>query len=95
MSTKKQQKPAEVSRAIVAPPIRVALEYESTEHEGGREGGTFGDVAIEATVEGSRLALAERLRELASTIANTHGDPIRGATVIVLMRRPMTPKDWG
>lgn len=69
--------------------IVVGVKIESTPHEGGRDGFTAGDVLLEGTVvAGSRHDIANKLRAMADGIVNTSGDPMIGASILVLMRRP-------
>jgi hypothetical protein len=73
---------------ITVPPIQVRVVIASTEKEGGRDGGPFGDLLVESFVDGSRHSVAEELRQLAKVIANTTGDPVEGARIFVLLKRP-------
>lgn len=67
-------------------PIRIDVEKESTVFEGGRGGGPVGDRLIELHVNGDRHDIAAKLRFLADVVANTWGDPIESAEILVLFR---------
>jgi len=85
---RKGPKPAP-SSAVLVPPIQVIVQMEPTDYEGGRDGGAYGDVLLTGEVNnGGRFAIADKLRELASAIASTTGDPMVSASITILLRRP-------
>lgn len=82
-------------RAVLAtvrvPPVSIGVKIASTDHEGGTDSVSNGDVLIQAYDGGSkptRWDLAQRLRDIATHVTGTKGDPIDGYVVYVLLRRP-------
>lgn len=77
---------------VEVPRIQVRVVQQSTEHEGGTDGGAFGDVLLKGNVNNgpgtSRYTIALKLREMADQISNTVGDPMVSASIMVLMSRP-------
>lgn len=91
MPTKKRQRTPEPPKPVVyAPGAHVHVTVQSTQHEGGSDGGSYGDVLIQLSTRpnSNRYDIAEQLRRLADHIAATHGDPMVAASITVLMRRP-------
>lgn len=84
-----------LNEVLIVPPIAVTVKHESTEHEGGSDGTSYGDLLFEAYLQApgvkktiSKYEVADQMRATAKHIAGMVGaGPIASAKIVVLLHR--------